>query len=273
MGIIMKWHKKILVGFGLIMLFLAGCAPPMVKMSKLEPAKYNEVAKLKRIAVMPFTEKTRKRSAITADVQAAIASVQLDGKPYFQVVERTHLEKILDEQRLGRSGLVDNSTAAKIGRLAGVQAVVMGTVAKNKVDKIRHSERRKYCTKFDAKGRCNNWAKRTVRCETRTATFRFIPKIVDTTNARMLMSEAITEQEESVRCDKERAVNDSDLLMSAKQAALSYFTDLIAPHYRSYDLALITEDNSNPSKIFHPPVFRRKFILSQSRILKSFLLI
>lgn len=46
-----------------------------------------------------------------------------------QVIERTQLEKILYEQNLGVSGRIDASTAAKVGRVLGVDSLIVGNVA------------------------------------------------------------------------------------------------------------------------------------------------
>jgi TolB-like protein len=46
----------------------------------------------------------------------------------FKVIERALLEKILEEQKLGMSGVIDASTAAQIGKGIGVDAVVVGSV-------------------------------------------------------------------------------------------------------------------------------------------------
>lgn len=46
----------------------------------------------------------------------------------FTVIERSKLEAILREQNLGASGRVDSSTAAEIGRLLGVDFMVIGSV-------------------------------------------------------------------------------------------------------------------------------------------------
>lgn len=46
----------------------------------------------------------------------------------FTVVERSRLRSLIAEQDLGQSGRVDASTAAEIGRLLGVQAIVTGSV-------------------------------------------------------------------------------------------------------------------------------------------------
>ncbi len=46
----------------------------------------------------------------------------------FEVVERQMLNRVLEEQKLGTSGLIDESSAAAIGRMLGVQAIATGTI-------------------------------------------------------------------------------------------------------------------------------------------------
>ncbi len=48
----------------------------------------------------------------------------------FKLFERTQLEKILEEQKLGMTGVLDASTAAEIGKGIGVDAIVLGTVTR-----------------------------------------------------------------------------------------------------------------------------------------------
>ncbi|MBK7754080.1 MAG: hypothetical protein IPI41_16150 [Flavobacteriales bacterium] len=43
-------------------------------------------------------------------------------------MDRENIERILEEQRLGLSGVVDEQTAVRVGNLIGAQAVLMGTV-------------------------------------------------------------------------------------------------------------------------------------------------
>ncbi len=50
----------------------------------------------------------------------------------FDVVERRMLEKILNEQKLAMSGVVDASSATQIGKLLGVKVIISGSVMKLK---------------------------------------------------------------------------------------------------------------------------------------------
>jgi TolB-like protein len=49
----------------------------------------------------------------------------------FKLFERSQLESILEEQKLGMSGIVDASTAAQIGKGIGVDAMVLGSVTRS----------------------------------------------------------------------------------------------------------------------------------------------
>ena len=49
----------------------------------------------------------------------------------FKLFERTQLEQILEEQKLGMTGIIDASTAAEIGKGIGVDAIVLGSVTRS----------------------------------------------------------------------------------------------------------------------------------------------
>jgi hypothetical protein len=44
------------------------------------------------------------------------------------VVDRDHLQTILDEQKLGMTGVIDDQTAAKVGEIMGAKAIITGTI-------------------------------------------------------------------------------------------------------------------------------------------------
>jgi curli biogenesis system outer membrane secretion channel CsgG len=54
----------------------------------------------------------------------------------FTVVERTQLDALLAEQNLGASGRVTPSTAAKIGKLLGVQLVLTGSITQFSIERV-----------------------------------------------------------------------------------------------------------------------------------------
>lgn len=52
----------------------------------------------------------------------------------FRVIEREQLDRVLAEQNLSASGRIDSRTAARIGRILGVQILVMGKVTEFSTD-------------------------------------------------------------------------------------------------------------------------------------------
>jgi curli biogenesis system outer membrane secretion channel CsgG len=58
----------------------------------------------------------------------------VDGGNY-SVIERTKIQEILREQNLGATDRIDANSAAKIGRLLGVQSIIIGSVTNFNVEK------------------------------------------------------------------------------------------------------------------------------------------
>ncbi|MFW6238198.1 MAG: CsgG/HfaB family protein [Halanaerobiales bacterium] len=54
-------------------------------------------------------------------------------KEGLQVIERNRIEEIIDEQDLGTSGRVDPATAAGIGKILGVDTMILGNLTRMEV--------------------------------------------------------------------------------------------------------------------------------------------
>ena len=87
-----------------------------------------ENARLKTVAVVDFTDLQGCASElgrlVAEDLSIALAQASTD----FQVIDRTHLKAILAEHKLNSSGLIDPNTAKQLGSIAGVNALVTGTI-------------------------------------------------------------------------------------------------------------------------------------------------
>lgn len=87
---------------------------------------------LYRVAVLPLDDgavKNRPNYNFELGAEAAdeLVTALIDTKR-FRLVERQEIEKILREQNLGPNGVVDPKTAAKLGKILGVQYLVMGRI-------------------------------------------------------------------------------------------------------------------------------------------------
>ena len=82
------------------------------------------------LAVFPFSadENLTKKKVDFAVTE--LMTQQLFQNSKFKLVERTQLEKIMTEQKLGLSGAIDSETAAKVGKLLGARLAMLGGVSK-----------------------------------------------------------------------------------------------------------------------------------------------
>ena len=81
----------------------------------------------KVIAVMDFSSEVHYRSL--SKTAANILVSELASKPVFTVIERSRLKKILDEQGLAMTGLLDESKAAEVGKLLAANYLIMGHIS------------------------------------------------------------------------------------------------------------------------------------------------
>jgi len=109
------------------------CAALFFVLAFLATVPYAAKAEFKRtkIAVLDFELKgagfeTEDMGGIVSEW--FITAFVKDGR--FDVIERGLLKKILDEQKLGMSGIIDETTATKIGNLLGVKIIISGSVLK-----------------------------------------------------------------------------------------------------------------------------------------------
>lgn len=87
-----------------------------------------EASEMKTIAVVDFTD-LRGNVTELGRFLAEELSIGLAGLDRgFEVVDRTHLKALLDEHELSATGLIDSTTARELGRIAGVGALITGTV-------------------------------------------------------------------------------------------------------------------------------------------------
>jgi len=82
-----------------------------------------------KIAVLDFQLQGGKHdSADMGKIVAEWLITALVKEGRFDVIERRLLEKVLQEQKIGVSGLVDESSASKLGRVLGAKIVITGSV-------------------------------------------------------------------------------------------------------------------------------------------------
>jgi len=104
--------------------------PPPTQPTIIQPGQMKLVGERMGLAVLPFQTKGLGDEMGEINVVEQIMTTFYNLNR-FKLFERSQLEKILEEQKLGMSGVLDASTAAEIGKGIGVDAIVLGTVTRS----------------------------------------------------------------------------------------------------------------------------------------------
>ncbi len=83
----------------------------------------------KRVAVSRFEDRAGTGYNHLGEGVADMLVTALVKTGKFSVLERQELERVLGEQKLGESGLVTAETAPKVGKLLGVELLVVGSIS------------------------------------------------------------------------------------------------------------------------------------------------
>ena len=106
-------------------------APLAKKLKDAVAAKPDFISTPAEVAIARFAGIGISDPAAVEDVLEDL-STALVKTGVFQLVERSRLDDVLRELRIQNSGLVDSSTAKKLGRLVGAKAVLVGSISDRK---------------------------------------------------------------------------------------------------------------------------------------------
>ncbi|MEW6616482.1 MAG: CsgG/HfaB family protein [Thermodesulfobacteriota bacterium] len=129
--------KKMRAGLIISFLFTLVCAgiPTVTKAAPSEKAVEKEAPKIvskgpkKRVGIVDFENKTTYGKGRLGSSASDILTTELFKTGAFIVVERAQLQKILGEQALGQSGVINPATAAEAGKILGLNAIVTGSIS------------------------------------------------------------------------------------------------------------------------------------------------
>lgn len=234
--------------------FMSGCAQKRVAIKMLEPAEVGVLANKKHIAVAKFKNDT---VGLAGKIEANLANATVDGKKYFTVVNRQQMNKILAEQKLQSSEMIDPSTASKIGKLIGVQAMITGEVASATGTMGSYLQDRKECLRYykDGSG-CAQWHFYKVRCHTTTATVSANMSIIDVETAAVLYGDSYNKTYSADSCKAGQTTLAGLLTFDtgpkqilSKNQAINKLTEYIAhdfalklvPHYVTLNVNLLED--------------------------------
>ena len=121
--------RRTILSLLLLGLLIGGCAGPAnVALEVRKPAEL-DLPGVKEIAIVDFTGTENSGSQVATLLQSMLLESQ-----YFDIMERDKISRVLEEQNMGMSGIIDEATASQVGALLGVDAMVFGEVTTYKVE-------------------------------------------------------------------------------------------------------------------------------------------
>lgn len=243
--------SRVFSGLCLIIMLIVvatGCATK-VRVQMLQPAKFHEASLTKAVAVLPFSG--HEGHEFASEIESVISGVNIDGKPYFNLVDRTILDKAISEMKLSTSGLVDPSTAIKLGKMVAAQGIYTGVVTGSKTRDQRYTERREECERYQRRynsktkeyeetGRCASMRRWTVQCLSRTANFSATPKLISVETGKVLYAQNLSGTSTAKGCEDTTLPSDEiTMLSNAKSQVLGNFRKDIAPYPQTHVITLL----------------------------------
>ena len=95
---------------------------------------------VKRVAVVPFTA-PRGAGSFSGAIVSERLVIQILARGELDLVERRFLDKVLEEQRLGVFGIMDQDTVKALGKVLGVDAILTGTIVELKGERVEINAR------------------------------------------------------------------------------------------------------------------------------------
>ncbi len=240
---------------GLCLLLCSGCATK-VRVNMLQPAQYHEASLTKSVAVLPFAGPQGR--AFAAELESVLAGIGIDDKQYFTIVDRASIDKVISEMKFSQSGLVDEKTAVRLGKLVGAHGIYTGIVTRNNYDDSPYTERRQTCLQYEQKrdkegklyrGACLQWRYYNVNCIRRVANFAVTPRLVDVTTGRVIYSRNLSSMMDSAGCEDTRPVESELVLLDqTKERVKQEFRKDIAPYYVTREISLMDSTEGIASK-------------------------
>lgn len=127
-------RKRIVLSVLLIILIIFSFAVPLycyekeIKELSEKIANQVESSHKKAIAVVDLIDLQGNTTELGRFLAEEISVELMSAGKKFEIIDRNHLKSIMKEHKFSMSGLVDPNTVKKLGQIAGVDAIVTGTV-------------------------------------------------------------------------------------------------------------------------------------------------
>ena len=229
--------QKIILLFlsAVVTIIVTGCAQK-VTIRALEPAEIDRAAATKKVAVSNFNHD---KVGLSGKIEAKLNRFKIDNKSYFTIVSRNDFNKIVQEQKIQNSGLVDSKAVVEIGNLIGAQAIISGNVGKVTASDSFFYERRARC----ADKKCKELIYYRVRCKKRIIGLWAELRMVDVAKGDIIYADTMNENAVYRHCsDDSRAIPSKEIVaQNLANKIANNFVNKLTPHYRNFRVKLLAE--------------------------------
>jgi len=229
-------NKTILLFTTALFIFLiVGCAQK-VNVRALEPAEIDRAAATKKIAVTSFSND---RVGLSGKIEAKLARFKIDNKSYFTIVSRNDFKKIIEEQKIQNSGLVEQEAVVEIGNLIGAQAIISGNVGRVTSSDSYFYEKRSRC----ADKKCKEYIYYQVRCKKRVVGLSAELRMVDISQGDIIYGDTMNRSKTFRHCsDDSHALPSREMVaQDLAESITNSFIYKLTPHYRNFKVVLLEE--------------------------------
>ncbi len=225
-----------------LLIISAGCSQK-ITIRALEPSEIERAASTKKVSVAPFEND---RVGLSDKIEVNLANQKIDNKNYFTTISRKDFDKIIEEQKVQSSGLVDATTAATVGNLLGAEAIISGRVGRVTSNDTHYFQERYRC----ADKKCKEMISYQVRCVNRVVGLSADIRMVDVAKGDIIYGDTMNKTATWSHCS-----DDSNSLPSSEMAAqrlatimADNFTYKLTPHYRNFDVVLLEDPDIDYGK-------------------------
>lgn len=210
------------VGWILLLLLALGCGTKAIYITVKRPAEIN-LKGYEKIALGDITNAAGRQDQHSSDLSDEITTA-LFSSGHFDVLDRQHLNTVIEEHKLGISGFVDETTAAALGEFLGAAVMVFGRVQEDEYDEKTSQDE----PWTDKKGNRHQTFKRK---GVYTLSVNF--KVVDIQTARMLAVKTLSAAyKKSTDADNKAApaIDPDGLYRSCVADIKDQFMKMVAPY-------------------------------------------
>jgi curli biogenesis system outer membrane secretion channel CsgG len=219
---------RTLLSLFLAVVFCAACSTVAVKVPVMKPAEIN-MAPYQSVAIGGLTERSSRVNYWYAydrtllNPMTGLLEEALVASNRFQVLDRSHLENVLREQKLSASDMADQNSVTKLGKVLTAGAFIFGDVT----DSYRETRKAEKCSVlFDKKQHT---------CRDLTGEFYVQAhfKIIDVSTGRTIVAKTYEEKKSQTNSGTDSqpdAIDREALQGEARRAVVEHFMKAIVPH-------------------------------------------